>query len=92
MSGERRRSRGDVRLRPLDLPSPVLVRTDRAGRPVAILKSPAPCGIAAIREVWRIDDEWWRNPVSRLYHDVVLENGKVLTLYRDLISGGWWRQ
>ena len=48
--------------------------------------------VAAIREVWRIDDEWWRRPISRLYHEVVLENGKLLTLYLDLVDGGWWEQ
>ena len=46
--------------------------------------------IEAIRESWRIDDEWWRRPISRLYHEVVLETGAILTLYRDLEEGGWY--
>jgi hypothetical protein len=46
--------------------------------------------VASIRESWRIDDEWWRRPVSRLYHDVILENGQLLTLYRDRIEGAWY--
>jgi hypothetical protein len=49
-------------------------------------------GIAQIRESWRIDDEWWRRPVSREYHQVVLESGKVTTLYLDLAEGGWYLQ
>ncbi len=48
--------------------------------------------VACIREIWRIDDEWWRRPISRLYHQVVLENGKMMTLYRDLVEGGWYVQ
>jgi hypothetical protein len=48
--------------------------------------------VAAIRETWRIDDEWWRRPISRLYYEVVLENGRILTLYHDLLEGGWWEQ
>lgn len=78
----------DPRLRPLDSPSPIQVRTDPEGHPVEVARR----SVAAIREVWRIDDEWWRRPISRLYHEVVLENGKLLTLYLDLIEGGWWKQ
>ena len=48
--------------------------------------------VAAVRETWRIDDEWWRRPISRLYYEVVLENGRILTLYLDLNEGGWWMQ
>lgn len=92
----------DARLRPLDAPFPVRVRTDREGRPVEILRgtregrgvrgSVRAGRVAAIREIWRIDDEWWRRPIARLYHEVVLENGRILTLYLDLIEGGWWVQ
>jgi len=48
--------------------------------------------VVQIREIWRIDDEWWRDPVSRLYFDVVLEEGKRTILYRDLTDGRWYRQ
>lgn len=44
--------------------------------------------MARIREIWRIDDEWWRRPISRLYHEVVLVTGAILTLYRDLREEG----
>jgi hypothetical protein len=78
----------DPRLIPLGVPVPIRVRMDAAGDPVEVLRLP----IAAIRERWRIDDEWWRRPISRLYYEVVLENGRLLILYRDLVEGGWWRQ
>jgi hypothetical protein len=89
-------------MRPLDIPFPVRVRADREGRPLEILRSgredrriwgSVRAGrVATIREVWRIDDEWWRHPISRLYHEVVLENGRILILYFDLLEGGWWAQ
>jgi hypothetical protein len=83
-----------LRLRPLDLPSAVRVRTDRDEFPVMVWLGGGrqPTRVAAVRESWRIDDEWWRDPLSRIYHDVVLENGKVVTLYQDLIEGTWWMQ
>lgn len=78
------------KLRPLATPAPALVRTDESERPVAtgsdLLR------VVQIREIWRIDDEWWREPISRLYFEVVLENGKRPILYRDLTTGRWYRQ
>jgi hypothetical protein len=49
--------------------------------------------VEAVVETWRIDDEWWRDkPISRAYWRVVLEDGRVVDVYRDLVSGKWWRQ
>jgi hypothetical protein len=48
--------------------------------------------VAAIRERWRIDDEWWRRPISRLYYVLALEGGQMLSLYRDLEDGRWFLQ
>jgi hypothetical protein len=43
--------------------------------------------------MWRIDDEWWREkPVSRLYWRVVLEEGRIVDVYRDLAGGKWFKQ
>jgi hypothetical protein len=85
-------------LRPLAAPIVVRVQTDGRGRPLAVVM-PDPRGrrrmgeprlIEVILESWRIDDEWWRRPISRLYHEVVLETGGTLVLYRDLVGGGWY--
>jgi hypothetical protein len=48
--------------------------------------------IETIGEVWRVDDEWWRQAISRLYFDVVLDGGKHVVLYQDLTTGQWWLQ
>jgi hypothetical protein len=66
-------------------------RGDAAGRGDAARRGDATgCRVLAVREVWQIDDEWWRLPISRLYYEAVLENGKLLTFYHDLVDGGWW--
>ena len=45
-----------------------------------------------ILDSWRIDDEWWRKqPVSRLYYRVLLEDGMVVGLFKDLVSGEYKR-
>ena len=46
----------------------------------------------AVRERWRIDDEWWRDLISREYYALVLEDGRPVVLFRDLVAGGWYGQ
>jgi hypothetical protein len=49
--------------------------------------------VESVQDRWRIDDEWWREEaVSRLYYQLQLEGGRVVTVYRDLAGGGWWEQ
>ena len=82
-----------TRLRPRDLPHPARVDLDARGRPLALHgDGGARRQVVAIRETWRIDDEWWRRPISRLYFAVVLEDGRPVTLYRDLRRDRWFLQ
>ena len=78
---------------PLDRPRTVDVRTDEHGEPVHVRLPGKPARrVDAVRERWRIDDEWWRAPISREYLAVVLDDGRHLTLYHDLLEGGWYVQ
>ena len=80
-------------LRPLGRPRPVGVRTDEAGEPIYVRLPGSPARrVEAIRERWRIDDEWWRQTISREYRAVVLDDGRVLTLFHDLLDGSWYAQ
>jgi len=45
-----------------------------------------------VKDRWRLDDEWWKRPISRLYYLVELEGGMLFTLFRDLESGDWYQQ
>ena len=82
-----------ARLRPLGRPSALRVHTDAGGRPIRVLRRKGRSeAVVAVRETWRVDDEWWRDPVSRLYHEIVLADGRLLTLYRDLLDGSWYEQ
>ncbi len=81
------------RLKPLGTPRPVVVRTNALGDPVHVrLRGKPARRVAVIRERWRIDDEWWRQTISRDYRTVVLDDGKVLTLYHDLLIDEWYVQ
>jgi len=81
-----------TRLRPLNEPRPISVWTDDDGRPRTVAAGGSRTPVATVRETWRIDDEWWRRPIHRVYHLVVLEGGTQLTVYRDLAEGRWFAQ
>ena len=80
------------RLRPLNLPRPVMVDATEDGTPVSLRVDGRVLAVAVIRERWRIDDEWWRQPIVREYLDIVLEDGTRVVLYHDLETGAWYTQ
>jgi hypothetical protein len=79
-------------VKPLNQPRAVRVQTDASGEPMAVQGRRGLLAVEGIRERWRIDDEWWRLPISRLYYALVLEGGRALTLYRDLLTERWYLQ
>ena len=76
----------------LNQPRPVHVVTDLRGTPTTIHLSNRARRVEHIRESWRIDDEWWRTPISRQYVRVVLDTGRLVTLYLDLEEQRWYLQ
>lgn len=81
------------RLKPLARPRTVTVRTDDDGDPLFVrLPGKTARRVAVVRERWRIDDEWWRQAISREYRTIVLDDGAVLTLYHDLLDDSWYIQ
>ena len=82
-------------LRRLNAPVPIRVRTDAAGRPRAVRRRgrPETRRVMRVQDRWRIDDEWWRaQPISRLYHALLLDDGTLLTVYHDLVADTWFEQ
>jgi hypothetical protein len=52
-----------------------------------------PRAVSAVQDRWRLDDEWWRErPISRLYHTLMLEDGTLVVVYRDLLVDEWYMQ
>jgi hypothetical protein len=79
-------------VKPVNTPEPVRVEEDAAGLPLAV-RLPNRQRVGAIEDRWRIDDEWWRaEAVSRFYYIVLLVTGQKVVLYKDLVSGNWYRQ
>ena len=81
------------RLRAVNEPQPVTVELDGSGAMTVGRPDGRTVGrVEAILESWRVDDEWWRHMIARAYLEVILEGGKRLVLFQDLITGQWFVQ
>ena len=83
------------RLRALNAPEAASVELDANGQPAAVRRSKSGDGGQAVEDildVWRIDDEWWRRPISRRYFELLLDGGKRVVLFEDLPTGEWFMQ
>ncbi|MEX0787134.1 MAG: DUF6504 family protein [Dehalococcoidia bacterium] len=48
--------------------------------------------VESVLDCWRTDDRWWTPaPVSRAYYELLLEDGRVATVYHDMAGGGWYQ-
>jgi hypothetical protein len=46
-----------------------------------------------VREQWVVEDRWWTpRPVRRRYFELVLDDGRNVVVFRDLISRRWFSQ
>jgi hypothetical protein len=71
------------------MPRPVRVRVGEDGAPREVDGQP----IESLRESWLVEDRWWSEaPLRRRYWEVVSVRGGNLVVFRDLRSGGWYRQ
>jgi hypothetical protein len=86
MNREKVRNATD-KLRSLNVPERIQVELEN-GRPKKVRRAT----VEAVLECWRIDDEWWRQPISRRCYEVVLESGRRVVLFEDLLTGEWWVQ
>ncbi len=75
--------------RRLGVPRPVAVRASVRGAPTVL----AGARVEAVREEWVVEDGWWTSrPVRRRYFELVLEDGRNLMVFQDLVGGRWYVQ
>ena len=76
-------------LRRLNMPRPVRVEADAAGRPAAV----EGVEVEAAREEWLVEDRWWTlKPMRRHYFELTLADGRDTVVFRSATSGRWYRQ
>jgi hypothetical protein len=75
--------------RRLGRPRPATVAVGAAGVPVAV----GAIGVDSVLEDWLIEDRWWTDrPLRRRYLELVLDNGRCVVVFRDLVGGRWYSQ
>ena len=80
-------------IRSLNLPALIQVEEDSQQQPLAINLQRRRLEVASVDDLWEIDEEWWReNPIVRRYYQVTTEDDRPMTIFRDLVSGEWYRQ
>ena len=65
---------------------------DEYSSPVFVWISGRQRRVIQTRNIWRIDDEWWRQEISRRYFELEISDASVITVFQDLVSGNWYRQ
>lgn len=91
------------RLRTLNAPRLVTVELLADGAPAKVWRSNSngvgqdgqeenAAVVETVLEMWRIDDEWWRQLISRRYFAVLLEGGTRVVLFEDLVTHEWFMQ
>ena len=80
-------------LAPLAAPSPVQVQC-RGETPRRVNAGRVDWrAVARVVDLWEVDTEWWApQPVRRRYWRLALADGGLITVYRDLATGHWFRQ
>jgi hypothetical protein len=44
-------------------------------------------------DCYRTEDRWWTDdPITRTYYELLLEDGRTVTVFRDELHGSWWEQ
>src|SRR5437667_3689592 len=77
---------GTDRLRALNAPQRVRVELDEQRRPRVVKREAGnEKRVESFGENWRMDDEWWRQPIVRRYVEVVLEGGGRVVLTPPLV-------
>lgn len=76
-------------LRRLYAPQRVAVGTDSGGAPATV----EGVAVEAVREEWLVEDGWWTpQPLRRHYFELVLGDGRAVTVFRTARAQRWYRQ
>lgn len=78
-------------IRPINSPVPVSVQ-EVGGMPGALLLGRRRLEVSGTEDLWQIDLWWLPRPIRRLYCVLQGKDGRRITVFRDMVEGGWYRQ
>ena len=79
-------------LRALGVPRSVTVLSAPDGTPCELtLTGARRHAVVAVRDDWRVQDLWWTDrAVDRHYFELVLDSGRLVTVYREITDAAWY--
>ena len=73
----------------LNPPKPVEVTLDPAGSPCYLRGHPLIGDLEAVQN-WRVDTDWWDNPVCREYWRVLLRGRLLCEIFHECDQDAWF--
>ena len=70
----------------------IQVEQDGAAQPRLFVWRQYRYSIDQITNDWRIEAEWWDNPIVRDYFEVTTRTGLWVVLFHDCITDAWFMQ
>ena len=72
---------------------PIHLQEDDEVRPAALVLDGMYKAVDSIDERCEVEEDWRKdNAVVRMYYRVTLQNGVQLTIFKNMVHGGWYRQ
>jgi hypothetical protein len=71
---------------------PIVVCVDALATPELFTWDRSTHQVERVLRRWRIDQQWWEERIAREYFLLRTESGLLLTMYRNVITGGWYLQ
>ncbi len=73
----------------LPLLIPLVVQADGDNIPLSFLWLDKQGRIHTIENRWRIEKDWWHEPIAHDYFFVVTDNGYLATIFYDRVDDTW---
>jgi hypothetical protein len=78
-----------TRPKQLARPRPIGVALGADGLPARVGRTL----VDSVLEDWLVEDRWWsERPLRRRYLELVLDDGRCIVVFRDLVRGNWFLQ
>lgn len=71
-------------------PIKIDVVIDGQGRPSSFRWDESHHEVVGICKSWRVDTDWWKRRIARIYYKVETGEGLLCDLYLDEVGGKWY--
>ena len=74
-------------------PMPIGAEEDDNQQPIVLNLMGDKLAVISVDDWWEDEEDWWKDdPVVRKYYQVTTDGGHHLTIFRNVVHGGWYCQ